>query len=103
MNDAQNSKMHGAILQTKKCHIYEYFHKVFFLCPMNQTKVQNKNSKFGFGKDLKLCYSTKIGLVELRTYGGKIKFEIYELKLKFYFPAKRTQVNMAYFFRITSL
>ena len=52
---------------------------------------------------LKACYFKKVGLVDLSSYGGKIKFEFLVLKLKFYFLAKGTQVNKADFHKITSL
>ena len=50
-----------------------------------------------------MYYCKKVGLVDLRTYGRKIKFEIDLLKFKSYFPARCTQVNRADFLRITSL
>ena len=44
---------------------------------------------------VKACYFKKVGLVDFSPCGGKIKFEFLVLKFKFYFPAKRTQVNKA--------
>ena len=34
---------------------------------------------------LKACYFMKVGLVDLSTYGGKVKFEFLEIKIQILF------------------
>ena len=52
---------------------------------------------------LKACYFMKVGLVDLSTYGGEIKFEFLVMAGKFNFPAMCTQVHKADFLKIISL
>ena len=79
------------------------------MCPL-QLFYEKGTLWFKFRKKIiiKACYFIKVSLVDLSTYGGKIKFEFWLSRhhwagFKFYFLVMSTQVQKANFLIIMSL
>ena len=60
----------------RKRNLYHFLHDFFLVKSMHQILTIN---------DLKARYFKKVGLVDLSSYGGKIKFEFLVLKIQILF------------------